>query len=700
MTGPTTLAVFLALVVRASPSPVTSDTGHFQYISPRPGAELVSRGTTIVVRPADPYRTRGRGMLASMRVQGSVSGSHTGERIVAEDFETFAFRPHRPFEPGERVSVALDLPGRDDGTFSFRFTVSPKRTEPDLTGIESFPSATDAPALREGTPRYSGFSGRGGTYTPPEDFPSFEVTALDNPDAGFLFLAKEGTTGRYLMILDDTGFPGFFRSMSGLSRDFKKQPNGLLTYFERVAGPAVRAMDSTYTVVDEWLPGNGYDDLDSHDFQLLPNGHALMFYRDAQTVDMSEVVPGGDPSALVLGLVIHEVDVNKNLVFEWRSWDHFEITDASTLDLTAPVIDYVHCNAIESDVDGHILISSRHLDEITKIDRQTGDIIWRMGGSQNEFTLVGDVQWYSRQHSIRRTASGTVTIFDNGNLNTPQESRVVEYDLDEANKVATLVWEFRQTPAVYAPHTGNAQRLSNGNTLISWGPLGIVTEVRPDGTKAFEMNFSDPSHETYRAFRFPWSGVAAAPYLWAQAAPDSVTLHFAKFGDPNVVQFNIYRGSSPNPTTVVGSTGTNSFVLEDVAPSETLYVRVTAEDEKMIESPFSNELEIVVPPSSVEVPAASGVMTGLTLLQNHPNPFGPITSIRFVLPDAAHADLSVYSVGGRLVRTLADSEVEGGTTEVVWDGRDARGRSVSAGIYFYRLKTGGQSMTKRMTLVK
>jgi len=45
-----------------------------------------------------------------------------------------------------------------------------------------------------------------------------------------------------------------------------------LTYFERVAGPAVRAMDSTYTVVDEWLPGNGYDDLDSYDFQLLPNG--------------------------------------------------------------------------------------------------------------------------------------------------------------------------------------------------------------------------------------------------------------------------------------------------------------------------------------------------------------------------------------------------------------------------------------------
>ena len=79
----------------------------------------------------------------------------------------------------------------------------------------------------------------------------------------------------------------------------------------------------------------------------------------------------------VVGLIIEEQDENKNVVFQWRSWDHFKITDATyDIDLTDSVVDYVHGNAIEVDDDGNLLISSRHMDEVTKIDRQTGEIIW------------------------------------------------------------------------------------------------------------------------------------------------------------------------------------------------------------------------------------------------------------------------------------------------------------------------------------
>lgn len=558
--------------------------------------------------------------------------------------------------------------------------------------------ASAAPSLASRAPRPAT---EAGPFTLPDDFPAFEVTTLDNPDTGFLFLAKEGSTGRYLMILDNAAFPVYFRSVAGLARDFKKQPNGLLTYYERSTGPAgFLAMDSTYTVVEEWLPQYGSDELDSHDLQLLPNGHALLFYSDVREVDMSAIVPGGNPAAQVTGLVIQEVDAGQNVVFEWTSWDHFQITDATTLDLTAPTIDYVHCNAVEYDSDGNILVSSRHLDEITKIDRGTGNILWRMGGSQNEFTLVGDTQWFTRQHSVRRTSSGTITIFDNGNLSTPQESRAAEYEVDEVNKVATLIWEFRNSPSLYAAFTGNTQRLPNGNTLISWGALGVVTEVRPDGSKAFEMSFTDPSHHTYRAFRFPWDGVAAAPYLWARVDPDSVTLDFAKFGDPGVAQFNVYRDATPEPTTLVGSTATSSFVLTDVVPSETLYVRVTSEDGLMNESPFSNELEIVIPGTPVSVALLVESDAGVTLRQNRPNPFVPGTSIRFVLPGATGADLSVYTVGGRLVRTLAQGEAAAGSHEVYWDGRDVRGGRVTAGTYFYRLRAGGRTITKKMTVLR
>jgi len=55
------------------------------------------------------------------------------------------------------------------------------------------------------------------------------------------------------------------------------------------------------------------------------------------------------------------------LIFQWRSWDHFQITDATHENLLASNIDYVHGNAIEIDTDSNIIISSRHMDEITKL---------------------------------------------------------------------------------------------------------------------------------------------------------------------------------------------------------------------------------------------------------------------------------------------------------------------------------------------
>ena len=89
------------------------------------------------------------------------------------------------------------------------------------------------------------------------------------------------------------------------------------------------------------------------------------------------------------------------------------------------------------------------------------------------------------------------------------------------------------------------------------------------------------------------------------------------------------------------------------------------------------------------------------LLQNHPNPFNPQTTISFNLPKETTAHLRVYDLSGRLVRTLLNDEmVQQGRNEVVWNGRDDFGRQVVSGIYFYRLEAAGYTETKRMTLVK
>jgi hypothetical protein len=263
-------------------------------------------------------------------------------------------------------------------------------------------------------------------------------------------------------------------------------------------------MDSAYNVVDSFQIGNGYVSTDPHDFQLLENGNAFVIAIDWQPYAMDTVVPGGNPNALVGGFIIQEQDPEKNVIFQWRSWDHFLITDAGPqIDLTDLFIDYVHGNAVEVESDTSILISSRSLDEITKIHRNTGDIIWRFGGKKNQFVFVNDTLGFTMQHDCRRLQNGNVTLFDNGTMHPePKFSSALEYELDEINLEATLIRRLRNDPDIYGNAMGNAQWKSDSSVVVGWGN-GVpgITEFNLDGEVNMEIQFQGIS---YRAFRFPW----------------------------------------------------------------------------------------------------------------------------------------------------------------------------------------------------
>jgi hypothetical protein len=262
-------------------------------------------------------------------------------------------------------------------------------------------------------------------------------------------------------------------------------------------------------------------------------------------------------------------------------------------------------NAIDIDEDGHILLSSRHISEITKINRDTGEIIWRLGGiaKNNDFTFINDnfdPNGPFNQHAIRHTGTNRYLMFDNGNLHTNpnQASRAVEYQLDLNAMTATVVFQYpaTQTHSYYSHYMANTQRLPNGNTLINWaiGSLPKLTEVRPNGTKAFEMNWVD-GYEAYRVWRCPWQGMALKPNLIIETPPDNITLLFNKFGDPNVDYYNIYGGTTPQPTTVIAtSTSTLKQLFEGLENGIRYYFRVTAVDINDTESDYSNEESAVV----------------------------------------------------------------------------------------------------------
>jgi len=350
---------------------------------------------------------------------------------------------------------------------------------------------------------------------------NYNIT-INTPNSwgGNLFFQQGGTPPgwnpppappRPVKIIDSTGVDIFSQSWGMKGWDFKVNYNNKLSYFDRFS-KGWFIMDSLQNEVDSVYAQNGYI-ADNHDFLALPNGNYVLIAYDEQPYAMDTVVAGGDPNAVVEGLIIQELDSNHNVIFEWKSWDHFHITDNTYLyPWTAPSLAFIHANAIDIDFDGHFLISSRQLDEITKIHRTTGEIIWRFGGSQNDFIFLNDYP-FTHQHSIRSLGNNRYILFDNGNYSAQYTgvniSRAVEYELDTNFMTATKVWEFVHPDSLYCPSISGVQRLPNGNTLINFGNLqwlglgSIVTEVDSNNQIVFQLEY-DTGGNLYRAQKFDW----------------------------------------------------------------------------------------------------------------------------------------------------------------------------------------------------
>jgi hypothetical protein len=436
----------------------------------------------------------------------------------------------------------------------------------------------------------------------PADFPHVDISVNDNPSEDYIFLNIYRDHHPFTIIFNNTGSPIWYIRTPDRDkrRDFKVQKNGVLSmivrggfgkgndYWDPINWGHI-ALNENYNHIKTFHPVNGYT-TDEHELQILENGTCFLIGRKDSTVDMSQYVEGGKTDATVRETVLQEFTPEGELVHQWRAWDHFDIRNLKSTEdpLTKNYIRFPHMNAIDIDHDGHILLSSRHLSEVTKIHRQTREIIWRLGGDSSYFEFKNDsLNGFSMQHDIRVLENGNYTVFDNGNYHSPQISRAVEYELDTLNWTATLVWEYRysEIPNYFCPSVGNVQTLSNGNKFINWG-YNKITEIRHDGSRAFDMSFVD-GYYTYRAFRFPWSGMSLVPYLIIESHKEAVVLIFNKFGDPNVDYYKIYGGTSPDQMSEIDTSKATLKVLKNLENQQQYYFRVTAISGSS-ESDFSN----------------------------------------------------------------------------------------------------------------
>ena len=336
-----------------------------------------------------------------------------------------------------------------------------------------------------------------------QKLPQFKVTYFDNKIYdGYYFVSLFEIP----MILDKDFNIVYFHLPIKSASDFKLTPGGKMYYATQQSS---FIMDSTFRVVDAYACPKGITN-DNHDGLILPNGHFLLIGNENVKMDFTKSPElkkrWKSDSSLIPATVIVEQDAKHNVVFEWHAKDHFSIDDADAFyDNRDTPPEWTHSNALAIDRDGNILLSSRNLNEITKINRKDGSVIWRFGGKNNQFKYVNcEVPFYG-QHDIRVLPNGHYTLFDNGeNINT-HGARALEFELDETNKIATLKWSYTFDEAVSSDGRGNVQRLTDGNTLVNLGTPSsgdvCFMVVNPAGKKLFQVR--TPPSKFYRVIYYP-----------------------------------------------------------------------------------------------------------------------------------------------------------------------------------------------------
>ena len=244
--------------------------------------------------------------------------------------------------------------------------------------------------------------------------------------------------------------------------------------------------------------GNG-DATDFHEFLITPQNTALITADTVTTANLTSI--GGPADQRVIDGVVQEIDIRTGRVlFQWDSAAHVPYADSYVPRPSSPstLWDWFHINAVHLDTDGNLLVDSRNTWTAFKVNRQTGQIIWQLGGRHSSFTLRAapgqaldrDGKIFAWQHDPEAIGGGQYTFFDDESGGLLDSSRVVTVRLDPATHVAQVM--------------GNAQTTPGGDLFVGWGGLPYLSEFSSSGKLLFNAKFPT-GVSTYRAYLLPWN---------------------------------------------------------------------------------------------------------------------------------------------------------------------------------------------------
>ena len=292
---------------------------------------------------------------------------------------------------------------------------------------------------------------------------------------GYTLFSPNG--GDYAYLIDMDGhFVHRWYSDGGIDYGFLL-PNGNILFRSRGSIPGLFSSDAIREI--NWEGGLvwEYSNPSLRRHGRLANGNNLFLLYEEISPELTRQVQGGFATPgdrqRMQGDLVAEVTPDGAVVYEWRSSEHLSTQEDVICPLEARS-SWGGANDLTVLDDGSFMISFRVLDTVAIVDRATDEFIWKWGPGQ-----------ISHQHNPTRLANGHVLLLDNGaHRQGLSYSRVIEVDpsTDE------ISWEYHGDPLMsfFTHFTGGAERLFNGNTLITEGATGRLFEVTPAGEVVWE----------------------------------------------------------------------------------------------------------------------------------------------------------------------------------------------------------------------
>lgn len=406
------------------------------------------------------------------------------------------------------------------------------------------------------------------------EIPRIKVTlANDGVAPGHLFLSPqsihEPAVPHGPQISDDQGRLVWFRPIpegqyATNVRVQRYQGEPVITWWQGeatdtgVGRGAVHIVDRRYRPVATVRAG-GEHGVDLHEAVLTERGTAIVVSYQLVRHDLTPI--GGAADAPTVDSVVEEVDVETGAVLlHWSGLEHIPLGESDMPATLMPGMpyDHLHVNAVAIDDDGHLVVTARSSSALYKIDRTTGEVVWKLGSGASTFVLgVGSRCFW--QHDGQPCGDGVYRFFDNGanDFFEGYESRVVWVRADPATGEAAFVRQLTHPEHLSSIAEGNAQELPNGNVLVGWGRAGRITEFAPDGEPLFDAQTpSGPGWTTYRVFRQEWEGRPDAP---PEVAFDGERLHAVWNGATGVARWRLLTGASGDDLSPVATVEWDGF---------------------------------------------------------------------------------------------------------------------------------------------